>query len=134
MNEKKALLCLVSVVVIMITVLSSTLESINSERQNIATILQDESNAPGTKSTVTLQVTLNQPGSANLMLSIKQTPLELHRPVVRVRYTLALSYFDQISNAAHRLQSHQCWASKMASKIVEPFVVDNTYLGARAYQ
>ena len=49
---------------------------------------------------------------------------------VRVRYALALSYFDQISNAARRVQSHQCWAAKMGgSKIVEPFVVDTSYLG-----
>lgn len=51
------------------------------------------------------------------------------RPVVQVKYALSLSYFDQISHAAGRLQSHQCWAAKMASKIVEPFVIDTSYLG-----
>ena len=49
--------------------------------------------------------------------------------VVQVKYALSLSYFDQISHAVGRLQSHQCWAAKMASKIVEPFVVDTSYLG-----
>lgn len=117
-------MCLVSIAVITIIVLSY-----NSRRQNIAMIIQEDApEITSTSPTVPLQETLsalNQP----LTLPTKQTPSESHRAVVRVRYTLALSYFDQISNAAHRLQSHQCWASRMASKIVEPFVIDNTYLG-----
>ena len=60
---------------------------------------------------------------------IIQSDSEFGRPVVQVKCTLSLSYFDQISHAVGRLQSHQCWAAKMASKIVEPFVIDTSYLG-----
>ena len=49
--------------------------------------------------------------------------------VIRVDYALSLSYWDQISGASGHVQSHQCWAAKMASRIVEPFVIDTTYLG-----
>ena len=49
--------------------------------------------------------------------------------VVHVEYALSLSYWDQISSASGRVLSHQCWAAKMASTIVEPFVVDTSYLG-----
>ena len=49
--------------------------------------------------------------------------------VTRVDYALSLSYWDQISGASGHVQSHQCWAAKMASRIVEPFVIDTSYLG-----
>lgn len=69
----------------------------------------------------------NRPEKATPKLStVQQTPRKL---VVHVRYMLSLSYFDQISHSAGRIQSHQCWAAKMDSKIVEPFVVDTSYFG-----
>ena len=85
--------------------------SVNSRNATWTTTLQDE--AP------THKVTGTNP----------TTSPRKHKPVVHVRYMLSLSYFDQITHAAGRLQSHQCWAAKMASKIVEPFVVDTSYFG-----
>ena len=48
----------------------------------------------------------------------------------RQDYVLSLSYMDQTSWAATRLQSLQCWAARLkrVSRVVEPFVND-VYLG-----
>ena len=62
-------------------------------------------------------------------LSMRQNFQKLRQPVAHVEYALSLSYWDQISGASGHVQSHQCWAAIMASKIVEPFVIDTSYLG-----
>ena len=62
-------------------------------------------------------------------LSMRQNFQKLRQPVAHVEYALSLSYWDQISCASGRVLSHQCWAAKMASTIVEPFVIDTSYLG-----
>ena len=125
--ENKSLLYLVSLAVFMIIILSmkTTYSNTIVDRRIVAAFQDDAPTA--TADTIIPQTSLaasDRSGSSTLTL----TP----RPgaVVRVRYALALSYFDQISHAAGRVQSHQCWAAKMGgAKIVEPFVIDTSYLG-----
>lgn len=46
------------------------------------------------------------------------------------RYTLALSYFDQVTSALRRMSSLQCWASQFDMPVVEPLLPQNsTFLG-----
>ncbi len=46
------------------------------------------------------------------------------------RYTLSLSYFDQVTSALRRMGSLQCWASQFDMAVVEPFLPRNsTFLG-----
>ena len=151
MREKKLLLYLVSLVAVVIIVLSKYTFNSNANsrlRRSTSVNSRTQDEAPtvtGTKPTITLQGSLaafNLSGNATQTavysrstenttptLSVQQTLRELHTPVVHVRHTLSLSYHDQITCAAGRVQSHQCWAAKMASKIVEPFVVDTSYFG-----
>lgn len=115
---KKVLVCSVCVVVTLLAIIAVSLHGKGVTYVHVDYLLpQSQSN-------------WERIPDATDLVSSRGSPRARGRLVTHVDYALSLSYWDQISGASGHVQSHQCWAAMMASTIVEPFVIDTSYLGS----